>query len=90
MAENLDYKEVLQFLNEFEVECLIVGGFAVMKYGEPRYTKDLGVWSTIHERTLAAWSKRSRGSVPGQVQRCLGKTGREHFFRCSGPVHLLR
>jgi hypothetical protein len=23
---------------------LIVGDFAVMKYGEPRYTKDLGVW----------------------------------------------
>jgi predicted nucleotidyltransferase len=23
---------------------LIVGGFAVMKYGEPRYTKDLDVW----------------------------------------------
>jgi predicted nucleotidyltransferase len=26
------------------VEYLIVGGFAVMKYGEPRYTKDLDVW----------------------------------------------
>ena len=34
----------LQLLNEFEVEYLIVGGFAVMKYGEPRYTKDLDVW----------------------------------------------
>ncbi len=34
----------LQLLNQFEVECLIVGGFAVMKYGEPRYTKDLDVW----------------------------------------------
>jgi hypothetical protein len=29
----------LQLLNEFEVEYLMVGGFAVMKYGEPRYTK---------------------------------------------------
>jgi hypothetical protein len=34
----------LQLLNEFEVEYLIVGGFAVMKYGEPRYTKDLELW----------------------------------------------
>ena len=34
----------LQLLNEFEVEYLIVGGFAVMKYGEPRYTKDIDVW----------------------------------------------
>jgi len=44
MAENPDYRELLQLLNEFEVEYLIVGGFAVMKYGEPRYTKDLDLW----------------------------------------------
>src|ERR1700732_4448750 len=44
MAENPHYKELLQLLNEFEVEYLIVGGFAGMKYGEPRYTKDVDVW----------------------------------------------
>lgn len=44
MAENPHYRELLQLLNEFRVEYLIVGGFAVMKYGEPRYTKDLDVW----------------------------------------------
>jgi Nucleotidyl transferase of unknown function (DUF2204) len=44
MAENPDYRELLQLLNEFEVEYLIVGGYAVMKYSEPRYTKDLDVW----------------------------------------------
>ena len=44
MAENPHYRELLQLLNEFEVEYLIVGGFAVMKHGEPRYTKDLDVW----------------------------------------------
>jgi len=44
MGENPHYRELLQLLNEFQVEYLIVGGFAVMKYGEPRYTKDLDVW----------------------------------------------
>ena len=44
MAENPHYSELLQIFNAFEVEYLIVGGFAVMKYGEPRYTKDLDVW----------------------------------------------
>jgi len=44
MAENPDYKELLQLLNESQVDYLIVGGFAVMKYGEPRFTKDLDVW----------------------------------------------
>src|ERR1700694_1188705 len=44
MAESPHYRELLQLLNEFQVEYLIVGGFAVMKYGEPRYTKDLDIW----------------------------------------------
>jgi hypothetical protein len=44
MVENPHYRELLQLLNQFEVEYLIVGGYAVMKYGEPRYTKDLDVW----------------------------------------------
>ncbi|MGH9521965.1 MAG: nucleotidyltransferase [Terriglobales bacterium] len=61
MAESPHYKELLQLLNEFQVEYLIVGGFAVMKYGEPRYTKDLDVW--VHnspensERVVRALAK---------------------------------
>src|SRR5215471_14384024 len=44
MAESPHYKELLRILNDYEVEYLIVGGYAVMKYTEPRYTKDLDVW----------------------------------------------
>jgi len=44
MAENPHYKELLQRLNEFEVRYLIVGGYAIMKYTEPRFTKDLDLW----------------------------------------------
>lgn len=44
MAESPHYRELLQCLNEFEVRYLIVGGYAVMKYTEPRFTKDLDVW----------------------------------------------
>jgi predicted nucleotidyltransferase len=44
MAENPHYKELLQLLNEFKVRFLVVGGYAVMKYSEPRYTKDLDLW----------------------------------------------
>src|SRR5258706_5913627 len=53
MAEKPHYRELLLLLNEFEVEYLIVGGFAVMKYGEPRYTKDLDVWvSNLAQNSL--------------------------------------
>ena len=44
MRESPHYKELLQALNDCQVEYLIVGGYAVMKYTEPRYTKDLDVW----------------------------------------------
>lgn len=55
MAESQHYKELLQLLNEFEVRYLIVGGYAVMKYTEPRYTKDLDVWverSTVNSHRI--------------------------------------
>jgi predicted nucleotidyltransferase len=44
MAENQHFKELLQLLNESEARYLIVGGYAIMKYSEPHYTKDLDVW----------------------------------------------
>lgn len=44
MAKSLHFKQLLQLLNELKVRYLIVGGYAVMKYSEPRYTKDLDIW----------------------------------------------
>lgn len=44
MAENQNFRELLLLLNDCEVEYLIVGGYAVMKYSEPRFTKDLDIW----------------------------------------------
>jgi len=44
MAESPHFKQLLQLLNELKVRYLIVGGYAVMKYSEPRYTKDLDIW----------------------------------------------
>ena len=41
---NQDFKDLLSALNEKEVKYLIVGGYAVMKYTEPRFTKDLKGW----------------------------------------------
>ena len=41
---NSDFKDLLQLFNENAVEYLIIGGYAVIKYTEPRYTKDLDIW----------------------------------------------
>lgn len=44
MAESPDFEEPLHAFNEKQAEYLIVGGYAVMKYTKPRFTKDLDVW----------------------------------------------
>lgn len=41
---NLDFSDLLRALNDAKVEYLIVGGYAVGKYTEPRYTKDIDIW----------------------------------------------
>lgn len=44
MPASSHFKELLRRFNEHQVRYLIVGAYAVMKYTEPRYTKDLDVW----------------------------------------------
>jgi hypothetical protein len=41
---NSDFKELLQTFNAFEVEYLVIGAYAVIRYTQPRYTKDLDLW----------------------------------------------
>ena len=36
---NSDFKDLLKLFNAYRVRYLVVGGYAVMKYTEPRYTK---------------------------------------------------
>ena len=39
-----DFEELLRTFRSCDVKYLIVGGYAVMLYTEPRYTKDLDLW----------------------------------------------
>ncbi len=39
-----DFKELLSLLKKWNVRFLLIGGHAVMRYTEPRYTKDLDIW----------------------------------------------
>ena len=44
MLTSPDFKELLSTLEKHKVRYLVVGGYAVMRYTEPRFTKDLDVW----------------------------------------------
>ena len=41
---NQDFRELLQIFSDESVRYLIIGGYAVIKHAEPRYTKDLDLW----------------------------------------------
>jgi hypothetical protein len=61
MSASSHFKELLRNFNEHDVKFLIVGAYAVMKYTEPRYTKDLDIWvepsPTNAERVFTALSE---------------------------------
>ena len=41
---NSDFNDLLKAFNENQVKYLIISGYAVMEYAEPRFTKDLDIW----------------------------------------------
>lgn len=61
MQINSDYRDLLQCFVEEEVQFLVVGGYAVIKYMEPYHTKDLDLWIAPNrdnaERAYAALGK---------------------------------
>lgn len=58
---NSDFKELLKIFAQEKVKYLIIGGYAVAKHAEPRYTKDLDIWISDSrdnaERTYRALRK---------------------------------
>lgn len=81
-------RKTLQLLNEFQVEYLIVGGFAVMKYGEPRYTGDLDVWvhnSSQNSVQLVEALKKCGAPLDHDGITAQASRRRSWFISCSGP-----
>ncbi|KAA0268955.1 MAG: hypothetical protein DPW18_18475 [Chloroflexi bacterium] len=43
MFVNSDFSDLLRIFNDHNVRYMVVGGYAVVQYAEPRFTKDLDV-----------------------------------------------
>jgi hypothetical protein len=54
---NSDFTDLLSLLNRFQVRYLVGGGYAVMLYTEPRYTKDLDIVIGVEDRDLIGFQK---------------------------------
>jgi hypothetical protein len=44
MFVNSDFSDLLRLFNVNRVRYLVIGGYAMIQYTEPRYTKDLDIW----------------------------------------------
>lgn len=54
MKINSDFKDLLSLFNAYQIKYLVVGGYAVIKYTEPRFTKDLDLWIKADQENAAA------------------------------------
>jgi hypothetical protein len=44
MFVNSDFSDLLKLFNVNQVKYLVIDGYALIQYAEPRYTKDLDLW----------------------------------------------
>ncbi len=58
MFVNSDFSDLLKIFNANGVENLVIGGYALIQYAEPRYTKDLDLW--IFDSRQACFRPSSR------------------------------
>jgi predicted nucleotidyltransferase len=58
---NSDFKDLLKIFDDKKVKYLVIGGYAVAKHAEPRYTKDIDLWISNNrenaEKVYAALEK---------------------------------
>ncbi len=54
MLTSSDFRELLNLFEKHKIRYLIVGGYAVMKYSEPRFTKDLDIFIAIDQENAKA------------------------------------
>ena len=54
MFANSDFSDLLRLFNAGRVRYLVIGGFAVIQYAEPRFTADLDLWIGTELRNASA------------------------------------
>ena len=54
MFVNSDFSDLLNHFNVNHVKYLVIGGYALIQYAEPRYTKDLDIWISVDQENAMA------------------------------------
>ncbi len=54
MFANSDFNDLLRIFSANSVKYLVIGGYALIQYTEPRFTKDLDLWIATDSRNASA------------------------------------
>lgn len=86
MLTNSEFKELLNLFEKYKVRYLIVGGYAVMKYSEPRYTKDIDVWiATDAENAKLIYASLKEFGAPLANLTPNDFTQKDYFYQMGKP-----
>ncbi|MCC7018997.1 MAG: hypothetical protein IT332_04550 [Ardenticatenales bacterium] len=86
MFVNSDFSDLLRCLADNGARYMVVGGYAVVQYAEPRYTKDLDLWiSTDPENAAAVFRALKQFGVPlkGLTAADFAEDG--YFYQMGSP-----
>jgi len=86
MFVNSDFSDLLKLFNANNVEYMVIGGYALIQYAEPRYTKDLDLWiSTDPENASAVYRALQQFNAPldGLTQSDFSEDG--FFYQMGVP-----
>ena len=82
MLTNPDFKELLNIFENHKIRYLVVGAYAVMKYSEPRFTKDLDVWiATDPENAKAVYLALKEFGAPLADLSADDFTQKDYFYQ---------
>ena len=86
MLTSSDFRELLRVFEKHRIRYLIVGGYAVMKYSEPRFTKDLDVFiATDRGNAEGVYSALKEFGAPLQGLTADDFTHQGYFYQMGKP-----
>ena len=86
MLTNSDFKELLNLFKKHKIRYLIVGCYAVMKYSEPRFTKDLDIWiATDPKNANSVYAALKEFNAPLVDLTADDFTQKDYFYQMGRP-----
>jgi len=86
MLTSPDFKELLKIFEKYKIRYLVVGGYAVMKYSEPRFTKDLDLLiATDQDNAKAVYSALKEFGAPLENLTSDDFTHGDYFYQMGMP-----